>query len=337
MRLAAVLLLLTACAAHAQGARYRVEGQGPEGACAGTALVTPEPAGERVIVSLKTVGPDGDERRGLGAVAQRSFDRLAFDLAASRGLITEPRLRARARRTAPGVLEVVYQDAEARVVRRETWRRDEDVVVPLVVVALGGASGFQGVSAEDAAGAQRTILEQLDGVFAPCRVRFAATGEPALLPGAAYDADQDGRLGRPEVARLRDDLEARELKRPGRVVLVLTASPLVGRGCRGWTIGDAPATPHSLEDVNDNFSLVGARWLRNQHTVAHEVGHQLGLDDLGAENRALLERRDRADQLMESGGAGWFLDPALVALVRRNARWPDHGLDGRRVLQVARD
>ena len=48
------------------------------------------------------------------------------------------------------------------------------------------------------------------------------------------------------------------------------------KGCRGWTLGDAPATPHSLGDVNDNFSLVGARWLASHHTAARWCSRQEG-------------------------------------------------------------
>lgn len=321
-------LLLLAPAARAQGARYRIEGAGPEGACEGTAFVAPEPGGP-LTVTLKTRDAAGEERRAR-AIIVRTGGLIAFDARASRGVIVEPALSARARRLASGALDVVYRDARGEVVRRETWRRDEDVTIPLQMVALAGDGRFPGVSADEAAAAQAAILEQLTAVFAPCRVRFEAVATPVIVPGGDFDADQDGRLARDEVAAVRAALEAREVKRPGRVVLVVTAAAFVGRGCRGWTLGDAPATPHSLGDVNDNFSLVGARFLDGHHTAAHEVGHQLGLDDLTPLNRGLLEERQRDDQLMVSGGQGVFVDPALVRVLRANVRWPDHGLDGRR-------
>jgi hypothetical protein len=322
-------LLVLAPAASAQGARYRIEGAGPEGRCEGSAFIAPEPGGP-LTVTLKTRDAAGEERRARAEVVRAGVF-LAFDVRASRGVIVEPALSARARRLGSGALEVAYRDARGEVVRRETWRRDEDVTIPLQVVALTGEPGrFPGVSAEQAAAAQDAILAQLDLVFGPCRVRFEAVSAPALLPGAGFDADQDGRLVREEAATVRGALEERELKRPGRVVLVVTAAAFVGRGCRGWTLGDAPPTPHSLGDVNDNFSLVGARFLDGHHTAAHEVGHQLGLDDLTPQNRGLLERRDRDDQLMESGGHGVFVDPAFMRVLRGNVRWPDHGLDGRR-------
>lgn len=327
--LAGVLLL--APPALAQGTRYRLEGVGPEGRCRGTALITRDVAG-RLVVALKTVGEDGAERRARAEVEPPpAGGPLTFVARATRGVIEEAPLVGIARRVDAGGLEVVYQDVRGQVVRRERWQRDEDVTVPIVVVALTGAPfRFPGVSPDQAAAAQEEVVAQLERTYGPWRVTFSPVSEPALLAGEDFDRDGDGRLAREEIAALRADLERRELKRPGRVVLVLTAAPLVGRGCRGWTLGDAPATPHSLGDVNDNFSLTGLQHVANGHTVAHEVGHQLGLDDLTPHNRGLLERRDRGDHLMESGGLGAFLDPALGRVLRKNVRWPDHGLDGRR-------
>jgi hypothetical protein len=323
------LLLLAPAVARADGARYRIEGRGPEGACRGTALNTHEPGGG-LVVALKTVGPDGAERRAWSPATPRE-DTLSFVTRATCGLVTEPALTGRARRTGPDALEVVFTDAAGAVVRREAWRRDEEVVIPLLVVALQGGGRLPGVASDAAARAQAAIVEQLDRVYAPARLRFAPTGDPLLLSGAGYDRDDDGRLDRGELEALRADLEQAGHKRPGRVVLVLTAAPFVGPGCRGWTIGDAPATPHTLGDVNDNLSLVGLRWvLEGHHTVAHEVGHQLGLDDLTAGNRGLLEHPERADHLMQSGGDGVYLDPAVARRLREAVRWPDHGLDGRR-------
>lgn len=331
VRLTLAFLLLLAPSALAQGARYRLDGVGPEGPCRGTALIAREPGGA-LVVALKTSDREGVERRARAEVARPPADGpLTFVVRATRGLLDEPPLVAIARRVDAGALEVLYRDVRGEVVRRERWLRDEDVTVPLQVVALTGeAFRFPGVPADQAAAAQARILEQLATVYGPWRVQFAPVSAPTLLPGADYDADGDGRLGREEIAALRADLERRELKRAGRVVLVLTTAPLVGRGCRGWTLGDAPATPHSLGDVNDNFSLMRLDFVDNGHTAPHEVGHQLGLDDLTPHNRDLLERRDRGDHLMESGGRGAFLDPTLGRLLRKNVRWPDHGLDGRR-------
>lgn len=138
------------------------------------------------------------------------------------------------------------------------------------------------------------------------------------VDGAAADADHDGQLSRPELAALRDDLERRGVKRRGQVTLVLTAAPFVAADCRGWTLGDVPSVQGSLADRNDNFSVVGLSFLdpTRFHTVAHEVGHQLGLDDLRPDNRGQLEQPDRDDHLMESGGCGHFVDPAAGRIVR---------------------
>ncbi|MCO5166419.1 MAG: hypothetical protein M9894_08645 [Planctomycetes bacterium] len=325
-------LLLVASGARAEGVRFRIDGAGPEGPCDGTALLAAEPGGA-LVVTLKTVGHDGAERRGRAEVA-RAGGLLSFTLRAARGVVLEPALSARCRRLESGALEVVYRDERGAVVRRETWTRDEEVTIPVLVVALTGEPfRFPDVTPEEALQAQASALAQLNRVYAPGRLRFVAISAPELIAGAPFDTDGDGRLSRDEGAALRADLEARELKRPGRVVLVLTAAPIIGRGCRGWTLGDARATPHSLGDVNDNFSLVSLRFVANGRTVPHEVGHQLGLDDLTPHNRDLLDRRDRADHLMESGGGGAFLDPALMRVLRRTVRWPDHGLEGRRPLE----
>ncbi|MCW8139357.1 MAG: hypothetical protein KIT58_10690 [Planctomycetota bacterium] len=322
-------LFLGAQGAWAQGARFRIDGVGSDGPCTGTALLAQEPGGA-LVVTLKTVGSDGVERRARAEVS-RAGGLLSFTVRLARGVVLEPPLSARSRRLEGGALEVVYRDERGGVVRHEVWSRDEEVTIPVLVVALTGEPfRFPDVTAEEAAQAQASALAQLDAVYAPGRLRVEAVSAPVLLAGAPFDKDGDGRLSRDEGAALRAALEARELKRPGRVVLVVTSAPIVGRGCRGWTLGDARATPHSLGDVNDNFSLVGLKFIANGRTVPHEVGHQLGLDDLTPHNRDLLERRERGDHLMESGGVGAFLDPAITRVLRRTARRPDHGLEGRR-------
>jgi hypothetical protein len=327
------LLALLPGTAHAQVGRFRIEGEGPEGRYEGAAFVRGGAGGLRVLIKTAAGSAAEDERRGE-ADAWQVETGLRFTLRAERGPIREAALRADARRAATAQLAVAYRDAAGRAVRRETWTREDAVTVPFVVVALtSDQPRFPGISREVAARAEAQARRQLDRVYGPLGVKFApVAGGPVLVDGAARDANGDGRLQRAEVEALRDRLEADGTKRPGRVVLVVTAAPFAAPGCRGWTLGDAPATPHSLGDVNDNLSLVGADYLDPDahHTVAHEVGHQLGLDDLTRENRLQLARPDREDHLMESGGDGLFLDPAAARLVRRAALLPDHGLCGRR-------
>ncbi len=327
----ALALALCAGTARALEGRYRVEGRGPEGAARGHALVERSPVGQGWLVTLKTADAQGRERRLHADGAAAPDGSLRFGGRAEGDLGVEPPLRARAAPGAAG-LRVDYRDDAGRSVREEVWTPDERVVVPVAIVALTGGARFAGVSRDEAVAAQEAIIRALDRAFAATDLRFAAVFPvPAPLDGARFDRDGDGTLGREETALVRDELERRGLKRPGRVVLVLTASPIVGVGCRGWTLGDAPATPHSLGDVNDNISLVGLRWVDPRaHTIPHEVAHQLGLDDIGPENRRQLARPDRDDQLMESGGTGFFLDPEHARLLRRTARYPDHGLEGRR-------
>lgn len=333
--LALCALLAWPTLASAQAGRYRIEGEGPEGRCLGAAFVDADPLTGGLRVVLKTTARDGAERRARAAVEVEG-GALAFAARATTGWRQEPALSGDARRAGPGALRVTWRDIAGRVVRRETWTRDDEVVIPIAVVALRGGGALPDVSAEAAGRAQVTVLAALDEVYAPLGIRFRpATPAPTLVEAA--DVDGDGRLARAELERVRDDLEVRGVKRPGRIVLVITAAAIVGEGCRGWTLGHAPATPGSLGDVNDNISVVGLAYLdpARFHTVAHEVGHQLGLDDVSAENRLRLARPDRADQLMESGGSGRFLDPAMARLVREAALLPDHGLDGRRRVPAA--
>ncbi len=325
MRLALLLLVaLVSWPAHAvaQAGRYRVEGD--DGRSVSSAVVQKDGQGWRV--SVESTALDGTRYR---AKAQATLDPrgLAFP-GKAQPLGTETLACAvDARRSGRGVLTVAWRDAAGRTLRRETWTKDLDrrdhVVVPVTVVALGGPPAsegeFPGVSAEQAAAAQTTALAALDRAFGPLGVRFkAAADAPLLLDGAKADADEDGELSRPELAALRDDLERRGVKQRGQVTLVLTAAPFVAADCRGWTLGDVPSVQGSLADHNDNFSVVGLSFLDPSrfHTVAHEVGHQLGLDDLRADNRPQLEQPGRDDHLMESGGCGHFVDPAAGRIVR---------------------
>lgn len=334
MRLSLLLIAMLALlpgTARAQAGRFRIEGQGPEGRYEGAAFI--RAAGETCRVLIKTAAASADDERRGEADAQVVETGLRFTLRAERGPLREAALRADARRGSGGALLVGYRDARGQLVRRETWTREDVVTVPFVVVALlSDRASFPGISPEAAKRAEAQARRQLDGVYGPLGVTFAPVqGGPVLVDGAAQDRNGDGRLQRAEVEALRDALEQDGTKRPGRVVLVVTAAGFAAHGCRGWTLGDAPATPHSLGDVNDNLSLIGADYLGDEHhTVAHEVGHQLGLDDLTRENRLELARPEREDHLMESGGEGLFLDPAAARLVRRAALLPDHGLCGRR-------
>lgn len=326
-------LLALSGPASAQEGRYRIEGQGPEGAYRGSAEL--RRLADGWALAFRTFTRDGRERFGR---ARASSQRGALVFA-----LREERLEGRLR-TVPGErgLVAAYVDPRARasegepaLIRRERWEPNAGALVPVIVVVLGGDERFPGVTAAQAREAQTWILAQLEATFAPLGLEFVGlTGEPVVVPGAPFDRNEDGALSRVEVRGVRDELERRGLKRPGRVVLVLTAAGFVHGACRGWTLGDAPATPNTLGDPNDNFSLLGLRYLdpSRYHTVAHEVGHQLGLDDLNPRNRELLDEPRRDDHLMLSGGVGIHLDPVVAALLRRTVvdRFPLHGLEGRR-------
>jgi hypothetical protein len=276
----------------------------------------------------------GRERRSSGpALANGSG--LRFTCKATRERHRETTLRAslRAVDDGSGGLVATYVDASRRVVRREVWLATSTVEVPVQVVRLEGGSAFPHVSAAQAEEAQTWILAQLNGVFADLDVRFRSiTAAPVSADGSRYDRDGDRRLSSQEIRLLRDGLEARGIKRRGRVVLVVTSAAFAHGDCRGWTLGDMPASPETLHDPNDNVSVVGLRYLDPSrfHTVAHEVGHQLGLDDINARNARLLREPRRRDHLMVSGGTGLHLDPVVEGILHRaTRRFPDHGLEGR--------
>ncbi|MEZ6185422.1 MAG: zinc-dependent metalloprotease family protein [Planctomycetota bacterium] len=213
--------------------------------------------------------------------------------------------------------------------RSERWK-PISVRIPVSVAVLQG-EGPAALSPDDVREAQRAIREQLVQVYAPVGLEFELA-PPVPVARARADANGDGRLDKDEVRALRDHLERIGLKQPGRVVLALTATPIVGTGCRGWTLGDGVATPHTLTDHNDNFSIVSLRYLTGHHTVAHEVGHQFGLDDLGRENRRRLAEPARGDHLMDSGGEGFYLDPEALRHMHRVTSHQDLGLAGRRTV-----
>lgn len=332
LSLLTVLLLAPVAVGQGSGSRYQVQGVGPEGSYEGTAVLS------RGRVVVKTYDGSGRERI-TEADARRRGSGLRFTSRSTLECLVQRPLRAtlRAIEGERSSLVATYRDAEGQVVRRECWLRSDRIRIPLQVVALSGDERFPAVSAEQALEAQTWILGQLSAVFGPLDVEFAPiTAAPERRSGAAYDLDRDGQLSLEESRGLRDALEREGLKRSGRVLLVLTRSGFADRidsdRCRGWTLGDASATPHSLDDLNDNFSIVGLRYLdpNRFHTVAHEVAHQLGLDDVTPQNRHLLAESVRKDHLMISGGTGLYLDARVSLLLRRTSgRFPDHGLEGR--------
>lgn len=332
MRILFLLVLSLPGLALAQEGRYRIDGVGPAGTYRGSAEIA---AGEqRFSLKTRTFDSRAREVRYEGD-ALPSADALRALLRGKREGQALPQLRILIKRV-PGeadALTATYYDAQRQVVRRESWTRTQEIEVPLSVVVIEGAGKLPGVPAGEAKEAQRRIEAQLNATFKPLGVHFQALrDEPWTAPGAALDRDQDGRLDKDECAALQGELERRGIKQPGRVVVVLTDAPFVHPGCRGWTPGDAPATDHTLVDPNDNLSIVGRAYLSPArfHTVAHEVGHQLGLDDLRPTNRHLLRESARPDHLMESGGRGFYLDPAILEILRRHVvGFPNHGLEGR--------
>ena len=328
--LCVLIATLVGLEAHALEGRYRIEGVGPGAAYVGSGRIWS--AGDDVRVSFRLF-EGGAERRATG-VTRAAGGGLALSLRIDSRPGSAGRAQGRAVPLAGGGLKVSYRDGD--LLRHEVWTRDDALArVPVVVVALGGPGGVTPVQAR---AAQRWILAQLNAVYGDLGVAFhALLSAPRELPAKEFDLDEDGTYSRDEVRALRGALEEQRLKSPGRVVLAVTSADFVHGDCRGWTLGDAPPTPGTLTDPNDNFSLVGLSYLDPSefHTVAHEVGHQLGLDDLRPANRHLLEEPRRSDHLMISGGRGLHLDRETRRIVRSGVtRFPNHGLDGRRARRV---
>ncbi|RMG10156.1 MAG: hypothetical protein D6731_17930 [Planctomycetota bacterium] len=325
-------VLLAAPEISARPQVFDVAGLGVEDDSVGTSWLTSK--GHELAVTVRTFSAAGTER-WLRAKARFGSGELRLS-----GTVLLEGGRRKAVRGAirpvsgeRGTWVVRYRDASGAVVRREFWRATRLVRVPVQVIALANDTETSGVSPGAARRAQGEVIAQLDRAFRSVGLRFLALGgEPARVPLSLADRDGDGALSAAELRGLRDELELRGLKRRGRVVLVLTAAPFAHPTCRGWTLGDAPPSPATLDDPNDNFSVVGLRYLdaRRYHTVAHEVAHQLGLDDLNALNRRALRSPKREDHLMISGGRGSFIDPAVARLLSSNV-WsrPAYGLEGR--------
>ena len=276
------------------------------------------PSGASALVYPGTQGP------ALHLVSDRGEQSASWTRSGTAWRAILPRGELELRSGQGGLVVRVRSRAGAR---SERWK-PTTVRVPVALAVLQGEGAFR-VEPEQVKDAMQVVGEQLAAVYGPLGLSFELL-PPTPVAAKRVDRDGDGRLAKDEVRRLRDHLERIGLKRPGRVVLTLTQAPIVGSGCRGWTLGDGVATPHTLTDLNDNFSIVAMRFLRGHHTVAHEVGHQFGLDDLGRENRPQLSLPHRVDHLMDSGGEGFFVDPTAAVHMHTVTTHTDLGLAGRR-------